>query len=97
MIFRITLEELGHLQPKTTIHCDTATAFGIAKKITKQQRSQSMEMRYFGVCDKVAQDAYDVKWHPGQEKLADYQSKHHIGAHHQAVHPWCLHEPLVLP
>ncbi len=29
-----------------------------------------------------------------------YQSKHHIGAHHQAVCPWCLHHdnsPLVLP
>ena len=23
----------------------------------------------------------------------DYQSKHHVGAHHQAVHPWYLHEP----
>ncbi len=33
-------------------------------------------MRYFWVCDKVAQDAYDVKWHPGKENLADYQSKH---------------------
>jgi hypothetical protein len=65
--------------------------------IVKRQQSWSMEMRYFGVCDKVAQDAYDVKWHPGQEKLADYQSKHHIGAHHQAIHPWCLHEPSVLP
>jgi hypothetical protein len=52
------------------------------------------------VCDKVAQDAYNVKWHPGQENLADYQSKHHVGTHHQAVRPWYLHEknsPLVLP
>jgi hypothetical protein len=57
-------------------------------------------MQYFWVCDKVAQDAYDVKWHPGQENLADYQSKHQVGAHHQAVRPWYLHEknsPLVLP
>ncbi len=23
----------------------------------------------------------------------DYQSKHHVSAHHQAVHPWYLHEP----
>ena len=59
-----------------------------------------MEMRYFRVCDKIAQDAYDVKWHPGQENLADYQSKHHTGGHHQAVRPWYLHgpsSPLVLP
>ena len=59
-----------------------------------------MEMRYFWVCDKISQDAYNVKWHPGQENLADYQSKHHTGAHHQAVCPWYLHEhssPSVLP
>jgi hypothetical protein len=58
-----------------------------------------MEMRYFWVCDKVAQDAYAIKWHPGQENLADYQSKHHVGAHHQAICPRYLHQensPLVL-
>jgi hypothetical protein len=49
-------------------------------------------MWYFWVCDKVAQDAYDVKWHPGQENLADYQSKYHVGAHHHAVRPWYLHQ-----
>ncbi len=98
--FRLTLEELGHPQPKTPIHCDNATAVGIANNTIKQQRSRSMEMRYFWVCNKVAQDAYDVKWHPGKDNLADYQSKHHPGAHHTAVCPWYLHEhnsPLVLP
>jgi hypothetical protein len=57
-------------------------------------------MRYFWVGDKEAQDIYEIKWHPGQENLADYQSKHHIGSHHLAVRPWYLHEinpPLVLP
>jgi hypothetical protein len=59
-----------------------------------------MEMRYFWVCDKVAQDTYGIRWHPGKENLADYQSKLHVGAHHQAVRPWYLHEdnsPTELP
>ncbi len=34
---------------------------------------------------------YALSWHLGQENLADYQSKHHIGAHHLAVHSWYLH------
>ncbi len=100
MIFCMTLEELGHPQPKTPVHCDNATAVGIANNTVKGQRLQSMEMRYFWVCNKDAQDVYDVKWHPGQENLADYQSKHHTGEHHQAVCPWYLHEQsslLVLP
>jgi hypothetical protein len=100
MIFRMTLEESGHPQPKTQVHCDNATAVGIANNTVKRQRLRSMEMRYFWGCDKIAQNAYDVIWHPGQENLADYQSKHHIGPHHQTVCPWYLHEknsPLVLP
>ncbi len=59
-----------------------------------------MEMRYFWVGDKVAQDMYILSWHPGQENLADYQSKHHIGSHHLAVRPWYLHHedsPRLLP
>jgi hypothetical protein len=58
-----------------------------------------MEMRYFWVCDKIAQDAYDVTWHPGQENLANYQSKHCPGVHHQAICLLYLHtkySPLVL-
>ena len=51
-----------------------------------------MEMRYFWIGDKVAQKAYTIKWHPGQENLVDYQSKHHLGTHHQVVCPWYLHE-----
>ncbi len=100
IIFWMTLKELDHPQPKTQVHCDNATAVGIANNTAKRQQSRSMEMRYFWVCDKIAQDAYDVRWHPGQENLADYQSKHHIGTHHQAVCPWYLHKkhsPLVLP
>jgi hypothetical protein len=100
MIFRMTLKELGHPQTKTQVHCNNATNVAITNNTIKRQRLQSMEMRYFGVCDKIAQDAYSVKWHPGQENLADYQSKHHLGPHYQAVCPWYQHEensPLVLP
>jgi hypothetical protein len=59
-----------------------------------------MEMRFIWVGDKVAQDMYALSWHPGQENLADYQSKHYIGSHHVAVRPWYLHtenSPRILP
>jgi hypothetical protein len=91
---------MGHLQPKTPVHCDNATAVGIANNTIKRQRSRSMEMRFIWIGDKIAQQMYDLKWHPGQENLANYQSKHHIGLHHTAVWPWYLHlenSPRVLP
>ncbi len=59
-----------------------------------------METHFFWVGDKVSQDMYQVAWHPGQENLADYQSKHHIGSHHIAVRPWYLqtmNSPRYLP
>ena len=91
---------MGHPQPKTPIHCDNATTVGIANNSIKRQRSRSMEMRHFWVADKVAQNIFSFHWHPGQENMADYQSKHHTGVHHQAVRPWYLHthdSPMVLP
>jgi hypothetical protein len=99
-IYRLTLQELGHPQPPTPIHCDNATASGIANGTVKKQRSRSMEMRYFYICDQVKNKEFTVRWHPGQENLADYASKHHDGRHHQRVRPVYLHEtnsPTILP
>jgi hypothetical protein len=36
-IFRLTLEEMGHPQPPTPIHCDNSTAVGIANNTIKRQ------------------------------------------------------------
>jgi hypothetical protein len=35
----------------------------------------------FWVADAVEQGKYEIKNFPGKENLADYQSKHHTGAH----------------
>ena len=56
MIFQQTLANLRHPQPKTQIHCDDATAVGITNNTVKRQRSWSIEMRFFWVRDKVAQE-----------------------------------------
>jgi hypothetical protein len=93
IIFLLTLEDLGHPQPKILVPCDNATTDGIANNIIKWQRSRAMEMRYFGVGNKVSQDIYSLSWHPRQENLGDYQSKHHPGAYHTEVRPYYLHKP----
>ncbi len=64
---------------------------GAANNTIKHQRSQSMEMRFFWIGDKIAQEMYALKCNPGQEDMADYQSKHHMGSHHVTVQPWYLH------
>jgi hypothetical protein len=100
MIFKATHEDLGHLQPPIPVHCNNATAVGIANNTIKRQRSCAMEMKYFWTCEKDAQKVFLFKWHPGMENLADYQSKHRPSGHHTAVRPYYLHEkksPLELP
>ena len=59
-----------------------------------------MEMRFFWVTDQVKSGVMDIQWHPGQENIADYTSKHHDSKHHQVVLPWYIQEdnsPHVLP
>ena len=50
--FWLALTDIGHLQPNTLVHCNNATAVGIANNTIKRQRSGSMEMRFFWVGDK---------------------------------------------
>jgi hypothetical protein len=100
IVFCQMLEVMGHPQPKIPVHCNNTPAVGIANNMVKHTHSWSMELRFFWISDIVAQDMYALCWHPGQENLADYQSKHHTGAHYVAVHPWYLHmnnSPQVLP
>ena len=92
MVFKLTLEDLGHIQPKIPIHCDNATAVGITNNPIKRQQSRAMEMRYFWTCKKEAQDVHSFEWHPRMENLAYYKSKHHPGAHHTVVRPYYLYE-----
>jgi hypothetical protein len=47
MIFKATLEDLDHPQPKIPVHCNNATAVGIANNTIKRQRSRAMEMREY--------------------------------------------------
>ena len=84
---------MGHLQLKTPVDCDNATTVGIANNLVKRQFLGSMEMQLFLDGDKIAQNMYDLSWHPGQENLADYQSKHHLGSHdlNARLRQWYLH------
>ena len=71
-VLRITLEEMGHPQLPTPIHCDNVTAVSIANKAVKKRRSRPMEMRYFYSCEQVRRGNFNVQYHPILEYLGDY-------------------------
>jgi hypothetical protein len=52
---RVTLTELGHIQPPTPLRTDNSAAFGILNETIKQKRSKSMDMRYHWLTDRVRQ------------------------------------------
>ena len=89
----IDLQEIGQKQPPTPIHTDNTTTTGNIHKTIKQQRSCAMNTRYFWTISKQDDKTNDVAWHPGQENLGDYSSKHHPPAIHQNLRPTNLHIP----
>ena len=57
-------------------------------------------MRYFNICDLVKHKEVQENWHPGQESIGAYSSKHHDTQNHKQVRPICLHghkSPRTLP
>jgi hypothetical protein len=89
---RVTLTELGHIQPPTPLRTDNSTAFGILNETIKQKRSKAMDMRYHWLTDRVRQKQFSVYWRPGCENLGDYHTKHHSAQHHKDMHGLILHK-----
>jgi hypothetical protein len=80
---RQMLREMGHPQPRTPIQTDNSTAEGVINSKIQPKRTKAMDMRYFWLKDREAQDQFRFFWRAGATNLADYWTKHHPGAHHR--------------
>jgi hypothetical protein len=89
---RVTLTELGQIQPPTPLHTDNSTAFGILNETIKQKRSKSMDIRYHWLTDRVRQRKFDVYWRPGRENLGDYNTTHHSAQHQKDMRIFIFHQ-----
>jgi hypothetical protein len=89
---RVTLAELGHIQPPTPLRTDNSTAFGILNKTIKQKISKAMDMIYHLLTDRVRQKQFDVYWRPGRENLGNYHTKHHSAQHHKDMRGLILNQ-----
>jgi hypothetical protein len=79
---RITLEEMGHPQPRTPMQTDNLCALGVATLNVHPKRLKAMDMRFHWLRDRDAQGQFRFYWRPGPTNLGDYHSKHHPGPHH---------------
>jgi hypothetical protein len=92
---RVMLEEMGHCQPPTPIQTNNSTAYGILNNKLNQKSSKAMDMRFYWVRDRIAQQQYRVYWEPGGENLADYFTKHQSPTHHKEIGRQYVHNKLV--
>ena len=88
-----TLSEMEWKQEPTTIQVENYTSVGIATKEFCQKKSKAMDMRFYGINNRIKQGQFRVFWRTGLEKLGDYHSKHHPPEHHKAVCAKYLHVP----
>jgi len=84
------LDELGHPQPTTPLQTDNNTASGIVNDTIKQCHSKAVDMCFYWICNCLQQGQFHTFWQPGITNWADYFSKHHAPAHHQAMCPTYL-------
>jgi hypothetical protein len=89
---RVTLTELGHIQPPMPLRTDNSTSFDILNETIKQKRSKAMDMRYHWLTDRVRQKQFDVYWRPGRENLGDHHTTHHSAQHHKDMRGLILHQ-----
>ena len=68
---RRILADLGYPQPPTLLRMDNTVALGLASGTINAKRSKSMDMRFFWLIDRVAQQQFYVDHIPGQWNIAD--------------------------
>ena len=87
---RITLEEMGHKQPRTSMQTDNSTAHGVVTNKIQPKVTKAMDMRLHWLRDREAQGQFRFYWRAGKDMRADYYTKHHPAPHHCLVRPEIL-------
>jgi hypothetical protein len=93
---RHTLEELGHPQGRTPMQTDNSTADGVVNGKIQPKATKAMDMRFYWLKDREAQNFFQFFWRPGKNNLADYWTKHHAAIHHEALRSQILSKPSVI-
>ena len=93
---RHTLEEMGHPQGRTPIQTDNSTANGVVNGKIQPKATKAMDMRYYWLRDREAQNFFQFHWKPGKNNMADYWTKHHAAMHHANIRPQILSNPSVI-
>ena len=71
----------------TPLKIDNVTAHKIFTGTKKQKQSKAIDTRFYWLKDCTTQGKFKSFWELGKHNLADYPTKYHSGAYHEAVRP----------
>jgi hypothetical protein len=89
---RVTLAELGHIQPPPHLRTDNSTAYGILNETIKQKSSKAMDMRYHWLTDRVRQKKLTFIGAQDVNTSAIITKKHHSEQHPKDMRGLILHQ-----
>ena len=79
---QISLEEMRHPQPKTSVITDSTSAQGIIAKTKTPKNAKSYDVRFNWLKCKEAQNQFDIIWRKVTLNRAEYHSKCHPVKHY---------------
>ena len=82
---RNILSDLGYPQPPTSLLCDNACAVGLATNRVRQRRSESIDIRFHWIRDRIQQNQSKVHRQKGALNLADFFTKISTVTAHKAT------------
>ncbi|KAL7551824.1 hypothetical protein ACHAWF_015016 [Thalassiosira exigua] len=82
---RHALEKMGHKQPPTPIQTDNSAAHAVVSTNVAPRRLKAMDMRFWWLRDREAQNMFRFFWRPGPYNKGDYFTKHYPSSHHVDV------------
>ena len=93
---QVTLEEMGHPQPKTKVTTDNSTAQGLITKSMIPKAAKSYDMKFNFLKCWQAQRQFDFVWRRGTDNRGDYHLKRHPIKHYVAKrHNYVVDMPLL--
>ena len=90
---RDTLTALGYPLQATIIQCDNKCAQGIATDTVKPKRTESIDMKFHWIRDRLCQGQFMIMWRKGTDNLADFLTKLLPVHQHQRLMPLLVHVP----
>lgn len=74
---RVTLQEMGHPQPRTPITTDNSAAHGLIHQHMAPKAAKAMDMRFNWLKSPDTQRQFDIGWEEGAKNRADLHTKKH--------------------